>query len=150
MDPERQVAQLGQRCRPLPMQVQAPSDGRVTAVPQRVGDLQLETERDEPLLGAVMEVSLDPPALAIPGLDDPCARGAHLLELRSTSAVSRSFSTARRIAPATEAIRPGPRAGSRLDDRRLPDAVSLQHRHGLARAVFGEFTADRPAATNGR
>ena len=45
-------------------------------------DLQLETERDKPLLGAVMEVSLDSPPLEITRFDDACPRSAHFLELR--------------------------------------------------------------------
>ncbi len=42
----------------------------------------LQAERDEPLLGAVVEVALEPPALLVAGLDDPHARGLHLLQLQ--------------------------------------------------------------------
>ena len=112
MDPERQVAQLGEggqglvRCA-----LQAASDGRVATVAQRASrDLQLEAERDEPLLGAVMEVSLDPPSLAVAGLDDPRPRGADLLELgldlalqaeRSRRSVARARSRATRRMPSS-------------------------------------------------
>ena len=40
-------------------------------------------ERDEPLLGAVVQVALQPPALGSAGLDDPRARGAQLLDARA-------------------------------------------------------------------
>ena len=142
MDPERQVAQLGEGCQGLfCCPIQAASDGRVTTVTQRASrDLQLEAERDESLLGAVMEVSLDPPALEIPGLDDPCARGADLLELR--------FDLGRQsIVLDRQPHGAGDRGDQArlleedgvVDDRGLPDAVPLEHRDGLARAVFGQL-----------
>ena len=43
---------------------------------------QLERERDEPLLGAVVEVALEPPALGVARRDDPLARGLQLGEPR--------------------------------------------------------------------
>jgi hypothetical protein len=84
MDAEGKLAQLGQRRHGFVRgSIQAASDGRVAVVTQGVsGDPQLETQRDESLLGAVVEVALDPPALKIPGLDDARARGTDLLELR--------------------------------------------------------------------
>ena len=42
---------------------------------------QGEPDRDEPLLGAVVEVALDPPSLLVRGRDDPRPRGLHLREL---------------------------------------------------------------------
>ena len=57
-----------------------------------------QREPDEPLLGAVVEVALEPLALGVAGLDDPRARGAELLELRPHSACRRSFSSASRAA----------------------------------------------------
>ena len=44
---------------------------------------QREREHDEPLLGAVVEVALEPPARGVAGLDGPGARRAELLELRA-------------------------------------------------------------------
>ena len=41
-----------------------------------LGDPQRQRERDEPLLGAVVQVALQPPALGQAGLDDPGARAA--------------------------------------------------------------------------
>ena len=38
---------------------------------------------NESLLGAVVEVALDAAPLGVAGLDDPCPRGANLLELRA-------------------------------------------------------------------
>ena len=46
-----------------------------------LGVAQRQSDRDEPLLGAVVEVALDPAALLVAGRDDPRARGLDLLEL---------------------------------------------------------------------
>ena len=43
---------------------------------------ELERERDEPLLRAVVEIALQAAALVVPRLDDPLARAAQLLEPR--------------------------------------------------------------------
>ena len=84
MDPERQIAQLGQGgLGLLGCPIQAASDFRVAIVTELAPrDLQLEGQRHEPLLGAVVEVPLDALPLAIAGLDDPRARRANLAELR--------------------------------------------------------------------
>ena len=50
----------------------------VRACPGRGRSVQ--RQRDEPLLGAVVQVALQPPALLRAGLDDPGARGAQLLD----------------------------------------------------------------------
>ena len=42
---------------------------------------ELHRQRDESLLGAVVEVALDPPALVVGGADDAGTRGAQLREL---------------------------------------------------------------------
>jgi hypothetical protein len=42
-----------------------------------------EHETDEPLLGAVMEVALEPPALGVTRFDDAGTRGAEIFELRA-------------------------------------------------------------------
>ena len=39
---------------------------------------QLQRQRDQPLLGAVVQVPLDPPARLVGGGDDPRPRGGHL------------------------------------------------------------------------
>ena len=44
---------------------------------------QREREHDEPLLGAVVQVALEPAALGVAGFDGPGARRAELLELRA-------------------------------------------------------------------
>ena len=50
---------------------------------ERAQHAQLERERDELLLGAVVEVALDAPAGLVGGLDDPQARHAQLLHARA-------------------------------------------------------------------
>ena len=46
------------------------------------GELQRERERDESLLGAVVQVALEPAPLSVAGGDDPHAGGAQVGELR--------------------------------------------------------------------
>ena len=55
----------------------APDLGRVLGQPP-ARDLDVEHERDEPLLGAVVEVALDLAPGVVGGLDDAGARGAQL------------------------------------------------------------------------
>ena len=47
----------------------------------RLREPQCERERDEPLLRAVVQVALEPPALGVGGLDEPRARPLQLAEL---------------------------------------------------------------------
>ncbi len=62
----RQLPQLGERRREL---LRRPGHrrmrGRGALVDQAVGDAQADRERDEPLLGAVVEVALQAPALGV-------------------------------------------------------------------------------------
>jgi hypothetical protein len=81
--PRRQLAQLLQRVGQL-------GEGRVDGRRGHavVGDLaagepQMERQRDEPLLGAVVQVTLQAPALRVADLDQPQARGADLLDPRA-------------------------------------------------------------------
>jgi hypothetical protein len=46
-------------------------------------ELEPHSEREEPLLGAVVQVALEPPPLLVAGADDPGARLAKLVELGS-------------------------------------------------------------------
>ena len=52
--------------------------GRVL-LERRADHAQVERDRHEPLLRAVVEVALEPPALGVAGLDDARARGGELL-----------------------------------------------------------------------
>ncbi len=45
------------------------------------GELERQPDPEQPLLRAVVEVALEAAPLCVSCLDDPCARGAHLLEL---------------------------------------------------------------------
>ena len=54
-----------------------------TAAEPALGRAQVERERDEPLLGAVVDVPLDPAPLLVPRGDDAPARLLHLHELRA-------------------------------------------------------------------
>ena len=46
-----------------------------------LGMAQRQADRDEALLGAVVQVTLDPPPLLVAGLDDPSPGCLHLGEL---------------------------------------------------------------------
>ena len=56
-------------------------DGAVPVGESAAGELECEPDPEQALLGAVVEVALEPPPLGVAGLDDPRARGAHLGEL---------------------------------------------------------------------
>ena len=53
--------------------------GRRVGGQLRLGEAKAESERDEALLCAVVEVPLEPPPLSVAGLDDACARRGQLL-----------------------------------------------------------------------
>ena len=64
----------------------------------RTGEPQLVGQREQTLLGAVVEVALEQAPCGVAARDDPSARAAEVLELCRTAACSRSLSTARRAA----------------------------------------------------
>ena len=91
---------------------------------------QLEGERDEPLLGAVVEVALDPPPLVVAGGDDS---GPRLLHLRRAGRGARPGAVRSR---ARAARRHRPSRGAAVlaqarvvDERRERLPVALEHRH---------------------
>ena len=55
----------------------------ILSLPSRERGSQRERQPDEPLLRAVVEVALEPPALGVARLDDAGARSAQMLELRA-------------------------------------------------------------------
>ena len=58
-----------------------------------LGQAQRHAERDEPLLGAVVQVALEPAALLVAGMDEPGAAGLDLAQRRRSSRRSRTTST---------------------------------------------------------
>ncbi len=86
MDAARELAQLRHRVLQLVDRLRRArprlQDPTLGAEPQ-LRRAQLERERDEALLGAVVDVPLDPAALLVPGGDDSRARLLHLRELRA-------------------------------------------------------------------
>ena len=84
MDPARQLAQLADRLLGL-------TGGGVQLHPDVLGDrervggaassLERQHDADEPLLGAIVEVPLEAPALVLGGGDDPLSRLRDRLEL---------------------------------------------------------------------
>ena len=83
MQPARQVAQLGEAVAQL---VECGGERRARVVGQlavrREPDLQSERDREEPLLGAVVEIALDVAACAVGSVQDARARRANLGQLR--------------------------------------------------------------------
>ncbi len=83
MDAPRELAQLGQRTRqPLRQPVDQRRDLGLVGNPA-VQQAQLERERNELLLGTVVQVALDPPARRVGRLHDPQSRDAQLLQPRA-------------------------------------------------------------------
>ena len=82
MDAARELAQLGERGGQLALGRghELLGGGGVAAADAALGELELERERDEALLGAVVEVALEPPALRVARRDQPLARRAQLRE----------------------------------------------------------------------
>ena len=77
MDAARELAQLPDReLRLLARLGDQPRRDRGIALELGLGEPERERQRDQPLLGAVVEVALDPPALGVGGVDDPLARVA--------------------------------------------------------------------------
>ena len=71
MDAARQVAQLLQReVRLLARLAHQLGGSRVAVVGALLGHAQVQRERDEPLLRAVVQVALDPPPLGVRRGDD--------------------------------------------------------------------------------
>ena len=85
MQPACEIAQLLER----PLQLGRGLDEQLACLLRGVRQLgqrdpKLDGERDQPLLGAVVQVALEPPASLVGGTDDPCAR-------RRSSACARSL-----------------------------------------------------------
>ena len=79
MDPARELAQLLERLRQL-LAGALERRARLGLVAAAAGgEPQVERERDEPLLRAVVQVALEPAALGVARLDDPRARGGEIL-----------------------------------------------------------------------
>src|SRR5437868_4268648 len=78
MDTARQLLQLVERGRELAFDARQLCDEYLPVRSYFPDSRQLEKERHQPLLRAVMEVSLDPEASLVRRLDDPPARGGEL------------------------------------------------------------------------
>ena len=135
-EPVGELAQLGHRRAQLSLgggelRVQRGVAGGVPAPSEADAD----RERHEALLGAVVEVALEPPALAVGGRDDPRARGAQLVELGAPRACRRSCSSASRAA-----------AGDLGDQRRVVEQAAAVDDGGDAAAAADERVTSRSGA----
>ena len=134
MDAAGELAQLGQRGRQSLRQV---VDRRILQPhPQHA---QLQRERDELLLGAVVQVALDPAARRVAGLHDPQARHAQLLHARlqvglQTLVVERQRSGR---GGGRDQLRGRVERGV-VDDRGDAPAVAVDRGPGPARARLGQ------------
>ena len=80
MDAAGQLAQLGESLGEILLGGgQRLPRGRRVALELRADHAQAERDRDEPLLSAVVQVALEPPALGVADLDDARPRGGELL-----------------------------------------------------------------------
>jgi hypothetical protein len=138
MDAARELAQLGERHPELLGQV-VHHGGRLGVAQASLEQPQVEGERDELLLGPVVQVALDPPARGVPGLHDAHARDAQILhpgpQVRLQALVVER-ERGRRGGGLDEL---GARVELRVvEDGRHPDAVALHRRPRPARARVGQ------------
>jgi hypothetical protein len=131
--------------------------GARVAVEQALDEPQLQSERDEPLLGAVVEVALEAAALLEPRLQDPQARGVELLA--RLGALEAERDELGEVAEAPLGVGPERVGASRGDedeapglrpddDRRRdrrPEAVAPHHLRGAAAHVGVVVDASRAA-----
>ena len=75
---------------------------RVGATGLGLGELEGQCQRDEALLGAVVEIAFDPAPLGVTGGHDPGAGCADVLELGADLGLERSLSSAKRAAADTD------------------------------------------------
>ena len=106
--------------------VDARHELRVVAASEAASRSSSES-RDEPLLRAVMKVALEPSALRVAGRQHACTRRTEVLELRSHSAWSRSWSSASR-----PRARPRPRARGRRAARACGTVARPRYRRARA------------------
>ena len=83
VEPARELAQLGHRQRELVARRRHELLRRRVVVDAALQQAQLERDRDEPLLGAVVEVALEPAALGVARRHDPLARRPQLHDARA-------------------------------------------------------------------
>ena len=78
--PARELAQLGQRLGELGARRRDQLRGVGVVADPVLQQAQLQRDRHQPLLRAVVQVALEPPALGVAGGDDPLARCLQLVE----------------------------------------------------------------------
>ena len=120
MDPAGELAQLVERRAQLGVGLAEQLGGAVGLGAERGSrELQREPEREQPLLGAVMQIALEPAALLVSGGDDPRARGAQFpLEPATASRTNAIVTRTRPHLP--PAPGPRPQQASRGRRRRGP------------------------------
>ena len=128
MDAARQLAQLLQGAGQLVARgVEHGARGAVRVRLQAaLGQPELQRERDQALLGAVVQVALQAPALEHRDLDDPRARGLQLVEAGAQLGLQALVLQRQRGGGGDRAHEPG-LVGQRgvVDDRADADALAL-------------------------
>ena len=126
--------------RGLAEQARRPAPGRSSI--SRLREPEHERERDEPLLGAVVEVALEPPPLDVARLDDARARAPQLVLVELALGDVHPADEQPRVAPvvAERRRRPGHRRRSPVG--RDPGVLEL------AAAAFGHDLARAPRRTS--
>ena len=116
VDPARELAQLGQRPLHLELRLVQQIQRRVVLADRRLQQLERHPHGQEPLLGAVVEIPLEAPALLVAGPDDPGARLAQLEQLGAKLGLQ----------PLVLERQAGGRAG-RFEERRLIEEDRIVH-----------------------
>ena len=99
----------------------------------RSRELEREPDPEQALLGAVVEVALEPAAFGVAGLDDARARGAHLGELGAQLGLEARVLERERGGGADRVDEPGVvEQRGVVDERGEPVALVLEHRDRAA------------------
>ena len=149
VDAARQLAQLLQRVRELVARRGRELLGLLGVAPDVGADHpQLQRQRDEPLLGPVVQVALEPAALGVAGGDDPLARRLHLGQ-PSLGLGQQPLVLQRHRRRGTDRLDHLRVVVERrvVDDRGDLAAVALDRRRWLRSGVTGGTSTGRPAAS---
>ena len=148
MDAAREVAQLVERRCDLALGLSSRARASGSSPSSPLEQPQLQRQGDEPLLGAVVQVALEPLALLLPGLDDPGAGAAAApRDGRAARPAGGAFSSAMPAAAPTASSSSGSSssAGS-CSSAAMRDAVAIDQRRAARRTA----PAARPAGPRGR
>jgi hypothetical protein len=146
MDPARELAQLLERLVELLAHLDDVLRGCVgIGMDLRFDQTQVERDRDEPLLGAVMEIPLESAALGVAGRHDASARLAQIVHVRLQLGVEAAVLESQSGGRSHRLEQLGGVAKRRIvDDRRDPAALPVDHRRDLVAPFPGQLEGPPP------